>query len=64
MRIGLLTLAAILLLGGGIAHAEDISGPIVVTKTIFEDSQLVGDVTCAPTATPCIDSGHPTSLFG
>lgn len=39
------------------AQAEDISGPIVVTKTIFEDSQLVGDVTCAVTATPCIDFG-------
>jgi hypothetical protein len=41
----------------GVAQAEDISGPIVVTKTIFEDSQLVGDVACAPTATPCIDFG-------
>jgi hypothetical protein len=40
-----------------IADAEDISGPIVVTKVIFEDSQLVGDVTCATTARPCIDFG-------
>jgi len=38
-------------------HAEDISGPIIVTKTIFENSQLVGDVTCAVTATPCIEFG-------
>jgi hypothetical protein len=42
---------------GGVAQAEDITGPILVTKTIFEDSQLVEDVTCAPTATPCIDFG-------
>jgi hypothetical protein len=41
----------------GVAQAEDISGPIAVTKTIFEDSQLVGDVTCAVTANPCIDFG-------
>jgi hypothetical protein len=41
----------------GAAQAEDISGVIVVTKVILEDSQLVGDVTCAPTATPCIEFG-------
>ena len=47
----------VMFLNGGIAHAEDISGVIVTTMTIFEDSQLVGDVTCAPTATPCIAFG-------
>ena len=57
MRVLLLAFVAVLSLGRGIAHAEDISGPIVVTKTILEDSQLVGDVTCAATATPCIDFG-------
>ena len=45
------------LLLNGTAQAEDISGVILVTKVIFEDSQLVGDVTCAPTATPCIEFG-------
>jgi hypothetical protein len=41
------------------ALAEDISGFIDTTETIFEDSRLVGDVICAPTATPCIDFGAP-----
>jgi hypothetical protein len=40
-----------------VAHAEDIGGVILVTKVIFEDSQLVADVTCAETARPCIDFG-------
>ena len=39
------------------AGAEDISGTIAVTKTIFEDSQLVGDVTCTMIDGPCIDFG-------
>ena len=43
----------------GVAKAEDISGPIAATKIIFDDSQLVGDVTCAVTATPCIAFGAP-----
>jgi hypothetical protein len=53
----LVGLSLVLVGGAGMAQAEDISGPIVITKTIFEDSQLVGDVTCAETATPCIDFG-------
>ena len=57
MRISLVAVAIALFVGPGIAQAEDISGPIAVTKTIFEDSQLVGDVACAATATPCIDFG-------
>src|SRR5688572_13484769 len=44
-------------MSAGIAQAEDISGPIAVTKTIFEDSQLVGDVTCTMVDGPCIDFG-------
>lgn len=47
----------ILFAGAGIARAEDISGPIAVTKTIFDDSQLVGDVTCTTTLSPCIEFG-------
>jgi hypothetical protein len=39
------------------AKAEDISGVLSVTKMIFEDSQLVGDVTCTMTTTPCIQFG-------
>ncbi|MCA1600566.1 MAG: right-handed parallel beta-helix repeat-containing protein [Acidobacteria bacterium] len=45
------------LLCTGKAQAEDISGTITVTKTIFEDSRLVGDVTCTMTDSPCIDFG-------
>jgi parallel beta-helix repeat protein len=42
-----------------IATAEDISGTIAVTKVIVEDSQLVGNVTCTMTTTPCIQFGAP-----
>jgi parallel beta-helix repeat protein len=42
------------------AAAEDISGIIGVTKIINEDSQLVGDVTCTTTTTPCIQLGAPS----
>jgi hypothetical protein len=41
------------------ARAEDISGTIAVTKVIVEDSQLVGNVTCTMTTTPCIQFGAP-----
>src|SRR5688500_3204538 len=57
MRTLFVALAVVVSVGAEIAQAEDIRGPILLTKTIFEDSQLVEDVTCAPTATPCIDFG-------
>jgi hypothetical protein len=58
MRVSMLAgLAFVLFVGAGIARAEDISGPIAVTKIIFEDSQLVGDVTCTTTLSPCIEFG-------
>ena len=41
------------------AAAEDISGVITVTRVIVENSQLVGDVTCTMTTTPCIQFGAP-----
>ena len=41
------------------AAAEDLSGTLNVTKIIVEDSQLVGDVTCTTTTTPCIQFGAP-----
>lgn len=43
----------------GRAQATDLSGTYVTTQTITEDSQLVGDVTCAPTLikSPCIVFG-------
>jgi parallel beta-helix repeat protein len=41
------------------AGAEEISGTISLTKIIFEDSSLVGNVTCTMTDSPCIDFGAP-----
>jgi parallel beta-helix repeat protein len=41
------------------AAAEEISGTIALTKVIVEDSQLVGNVTCTMTTTPCIQFGAP-----
>jgi hypothetical protein len=41
------------------AAATDISGTISSTLTIFEDSQLVGDVTCEVVGAPCISFGAP-----
>ncbi len=56
---GLSMCAAWLLLGGGVAQATDISGAISSTVTIFDNSQLVGDVTCAVASGPCILFGAP-----
>lgn len=42
---------------GGFAAGVDLSGPISSTVTIYENSQLVGDVTCATTNVPCIVLG-------
>src|SRR5687768_8936981 len=49
--------SSVLLAGAGRAEAEDISGVIATTKVIYEDSRLVGDVTCTTAAGPCIDFG-------
>jgi parallel beta-helix repeat protein len=59
MRSVLLAWLAVLVLvvGAQNAKAEDISGTIAFTKVIFEDSQLVGDVVCTMTDSPCIDFG-------
>ena len=51
--------AATLLLYPSRAGAVDIGGTISSTLTITEDSQLVDDVTCAVTGTPCIAIGGP-----
>src|SRR6267142_5988410 len=48
---------SVLLLSIGVASAEDISGPISTTRTIRENSRLVGDVTCTVTGAPCIQFG-------
>ena len=41
----------------GTALAEDISGFITTTRTIRDNSRLVGDVTCTVTGAPCITFG-------
>jgi parallel beta-helix repeat protein len=41
------------------ARAEDLSGIIATTKIIFDDSQLVGNVTCTITTAACIQFGAP-----
>jgi hypothetical protein len=43
----------------GFANAADISGAISTTLTIFENSRLVGDVTCTVSGAPCLDIGAP-----
>jgi hypothetical protein len=53
----LVALLVVLFAAADIARAEDISGPIAVTKTILEDSQLVGDVICTTTLSACIEFG-------
>ncbi|HWW84241.1 MAG TPA: hypothetical protein VNZ26_11590 [Vicinamibacterales bacterium] len=49
----------IILVGAGTADATEISGAISSTLTIFDDSELVGDVTCTVTGGPCIAFGGP-----
>jgi len=49
----------VLLLCGARAQATDISGTISTTLTIFEDSELVGDVTCLVADASCIAFGVP-----
>ena len=46
-----------LLFSASLASAEDISGVISSTRTIRENSRLVGDVTCTVTGAPCIQFG-------
>jgi len=48
-----------LVMGIGNAHAADIGGTISTTLTITEDSQLVDDVTCTVTGSPCIAIAGP-----
>ena len=51
------TLLCGLLLSLGRAQAADISGTISSTLTIFDDSQLVGNVACTVVHAPCIKFG-------
>src|SRR5215217_2074596 len=46
-----------LVLSAATAFADDISGLITTTRTIRDNSRLVGDVTCTVTGAPCIIFG-------
>lgn len=58
-KLAVLTLlAATLVLGTGVARAEDISGTLTTTRTITDTmNNFVGNVTCTMVATPCISFG-------
>ena len=51
--------ACALLLSCAVVHAEDISGAIVRTLMLSENTRLVGDVTCNVSSGPCIAFGAP-----
>ena len=51
---------SLLILASGIANAEDISGVIVRTLLLSENTRLVGDVTCRVTGAACISFGAPS----
>jgi hypothetical protein len=59
-RMTLVVLAfSALLLCAGRTRATEITGKISTTLTIFDDSELVGDVTCDVPHAPCILFGAP-----
>src|SRR5438270_10914281 len=62
VTLAVLAFSALLLCAGRTPAAAEISGTISTTLTIFEDSELVGNVTCTvqltmPGANPCISFG-------
>jgi hypothetical protein len=63
-RIGLACLTCLaVLIGPGITCAEDLSGTIVRSLVLSENSRLVGDVTCQVTGAPCIAFGSPNIVL-
>jgi hypothetical protein len=56
-------LAGVVLLMAASASAEDISGTIVRTLVLSENTRLVGDVTCTVTGGPCIAFGAPNIVL-
>jgi parallel beta-helix repeat protein len=55
MATVVLSLVSVVL--GQTAQAEDLSGTYSSTHVIYEDSRLVGNVTCTMTTEPCIEFG-------
>jgi hypothetical protein len=49
--------AGMLMFAPAPVQAQDISGIISTTRTILQNSRLVGDVTCTVTGAPCIAFG-------
>ena len=63
-RIAVSVLAsAAVLVGSGIVHAEDVSGTVVRTLILSENSRLVGDITCQVTGAPCIAVRQPPEVL-
>jgi hypothetical protein len=56
------TLVLAVLVGAGQTSAAEISGTITATLTVFNDSKLVGDVTCQVTGAPCIIVQNPFAV--
>src|SRR5438094_831023 len=54
---------AVLLLGARDGRAEDISGTVMRTVMLSENTRLVADVTCRVTGGPCIAFGAPNSVL-
>src|SRR5947199_10001217 len=54
---------AVLLLGARDGRAEDISGTVMRTVMLSENTRLVGDVTCRVTGGPCIAFGAPNIVL-
>ena len=48
------SIVVFVLVNAGSARADDISGTITSTLTVFSSSRLAGDVTCKVTGAPCI----------
>jgi hypothetical protein len=53
------SLVVALAVSAGTARATEISGTISSTLTLFDNSELVGDVTCTVVGAPCIRFGAP-----
>lgn len=58
-KISLVFAVAGLVVSSAAASADDISGLISSTRTLTQDSRLVGDVTCRVSGAPCIAFGAP-----
>ena len=67
MRVKRSVLAALvaggLIVPSAVASAEDISGTIVRTLVLSENTRVIGDVTCTVSGGPCIAFGAPNIVL-